>query len=104
MPMAPRPKPAATPHAASPTFCIARPATRTRRSRPSRASVKRRPCQMEALRWIWGRRGLADRRASVELDGGTLDILWREDGHVIMTGPAAVSFEGTFEADLLAAS
>ena len=50
------------------------------------------------------RRGLADRRASVELDGGTLDILWREDGHVIMTGPAAVSFEGTFEADLLAAS
>ena len=50
------------------------------------------------------RRGLADRRALVELDGGTLSIAWREDGHVIMTGPAAVSFEGTFEADLLAAS
>jgi len=50
------------------------------------------------------RRGLADRRASVELDGGTLSIAWRDDGHVIMTGPAAVSFEGTFEADLLAAS
>jgi diaminopimelate epimerase len=50
------------------------------------------------------RRGLADRRAKVELDGGTLDILWREDGHVIMTGPAARSFEGTFDADLLAAS
>ena len=50
------------------------------------------------------RRGLSDRRAFVELDGGTLDIVWREDGHVIMTGPAAVSFEGAFEADLLAAS
>jgi diaminopimelate epimerase len=40
----------------------------------------------------------------VELDGGILSIAWREDGHVIMTGPAAVSFEGTFEADLLAAN
>jgi len=48
------------------------------------------------------RRGLADRRAAVELDGGVLDICWREDGHVIMTGPAAVSFEGEFDADLLA--
>jgi diaminopimelate epimerase len=50
------------------------------------------------------RRGLAGRCGSVELDGGTLDIAWREDGHVIMTGPATVSFEGTFDADLLAAS
>jgi diaminopimelate epimerase len=48
------------------------------------------------------RRGLAGRWGSVELDGGTLDIAWREDGHVIMTGPATVSFEGTFDADLLA--
>jgi diaminopimelate epimerase len=47
------------------------------------------------------RRGLAERRAIVELDGGTLDIAWREDGHVIMTGPAKLSFEGTFDADLL---
>jgi diaminopimelate epimerase len=50
------------------------------------------------------RRGLTDRRATVDLDGGTLDIAWREDGHVTMTGPAAVSFEGTFDSDLLAAS
>jgi diaminopimelate epimerase len=50
------------------------------------------------------RRGLAERRAAVELDGGTLDITWHEDGHVIMTGPAALSFEGTFDADLLAAA
>ncbi len=49
------------------------------------------------------RRGLAERRAVVELDGGTLDIAWREDGHVIMIGPATLSFEGTFDADLLAA-
>lgn len=48
------------------------------------------------------RRGLAGRRAVVELDGGTLDISWREDEHVIMTGPAALSFEGSFEAGLLA--
>ncbi len=49
------------------------------------------------------RRGLTDRRADVELDGGTLDIAWREDGHVIMTGPATLSFEGMFDADLLTA-
>jgi diaminopimelate epimerase len=48
------------------------------------------------------RRGLADRCAVVELDGGTLDIVWREDGHVIMTGPAKLSFEGAFDTDLLA--
>jgi diaminopimelate epimerase len=50
------------------------------------------------------RRGLTDRRAAVELDGGRLDIAWREDGHVIMTGPAKLSFEGVFDSDLLAAS
>ena len=48
------------------------------------------------------RRGLTGRRATVALDGGTLDIHWREDGHVIMTGPAALAFEGSFDAALLA--
>ena len=47
------------------------------------------------------RRGLAERRAVVTLDGGSLDIDWREDGHVIMTGPAALSFEGHFDPSLL---
>jgi diaminopimelate epimerase len=47
------------------------------------------------------RRGLTGRRAAVALDGGTLDIHWREDGHVIMTGPAALAFEGSFDAALL---
>ena len=49
------------------------------------------------------RRGFADRCASVELDGGALDIAWREDNHIVMTGPAALSFEGVFDPDLLAA-
>jgi len=49
------------------------------------------------------RRGLAERRAVVELDGGSLDIAWREDGHVVMTGPAVLSFEGSFDPGLLPA-
>jgi diaminopimelate epimerase len=49
------------------------------------------------------RRGLTERRADVELDGGTLEIAWREDGHVIMAGPATLSFEGVFDTDLLTA-
>jgi diaminopimelate epimerase len=49
------------------------------------------------------RRRLVDRRAAVELDGGTLDIAWREDGHVIMTGPATTSFEGVVDTDRLTA-
>jgi diaminopimelate epimerase len=49
------------------------------------------------------RRGLTERRAAVELDGGALDIAWREDGHVIMTGPATLSFEGAVDTDLLTA-
>ncbi|MGH7047496.1 MAG: diaminopimelate epimerase [Stellaceae bacterium] len=48
------------------------------------------------------RRGLAGRRATVRLDGGNLDISWREDEHVIMTGPAALSFKGSFDRALLA--
>jgi diaminopimelate epimerase len=47
------------------------------------------------------RRGLVGRAAAVALDGGSLDILWRENGNVVMTGPAAVSFEGSFDTALL---
>jgi diaminopimelate epimerase len=47
------------------------------------------------------RRGLTGRHAKVALDGGVLDIDWREDGHVIMTGPATLTFEGTFDAALV---
>ena len=38
----------------------------------------------------------------VVLDGGVLDIAWREDGHVVMTGPVALSFEGVFDPNRLA--
>lgn len=49
------------------------------------------------------RRGLADRRAEVILDGGSLIIEWREaDGHVLMSGPTATSFTGIFDGSLLA--
>jgi diaminopimelate epimerase len=48
------------------------------------------------------RRGLAERKAEVLADGGTLAIEWREDGHVIMAGPVAVSFTGTLDPSLLA--
>jgi diaminopimelate epimerase len=40
------------------------------------------------------RRGLVDRAATLALDGGELFVEWRSDGHVIMTGPAAVDFAG----------
>jgi diaminopimelate epimerase len=41
------------------------------------------------------RRGLTDRKAAVELPGGVLEIEWREaDGHVLMTGPVELEFEG----------
>ena len=50
------------------------------------------------------RRGLADRAAEVVLDGGPLHITWREDGHVEMAGPVAVSFRGSLDPSLLAAA
>lgn len=40
------------------------------------------------------RRRLTERKASVELDGGLLAIEWREDDHVIMTGPYEFEFDG----------
>lgn len=44
------------------------------------------------------RRGMIPgRSASVVLDGGVLDIAWREDGHVEMTGPVATSFSGVLD-------
>ncbi len=43
------------------------------------------------------RRGLTGRHASVIVDGGELVIEWRDDGHVLMTGPIATSFTGEIE-------
>ena len=46
------------------------------------------------------RRGLTSRRATVVVDGGELEIEWRADDHVLMTGPVATAFTG--EIDLAA--
>ena len=43
------------------------------------------------------RRGLAERETEVILDGGSLRLAWRDDGHVIMTGPVATSFAGEID-------
>ncbi len=47
------------------------------------------------------RRGYTGRAAQVILDGGSLAIEWLADDHVLMTGPAAVSFQGTLDESLL---
>ncbi len=43
------------------------------------------------------RRGLTGRQVTVTLPGGPLQIEWRADGQVVMTGPAAESFRGDFD-------
>jgi diaminopimelate epimerase len=47
------------------------------------------------------RRELTAREVKVSLPGGDLLIEWREsDGHILMTGPYALDFEGTLPAEL----
>jgi diaminopimelate epimerase len=42
--------------------------------------------------------GRANRKSRIVMDGGTLDIEWREtDNHVYMTGPAAFVFDGEID-------
>lgn len=43
------------------------------------------------------RRGLCDRRVTVTLTGGPLVIEWTAEGRIMMTGPAAESFRGSFD-------
>ncbi|MEM9763577.1 MAG: diaminopimelate epimerase [Pseudomonadota bacterium] len=51
------------------------------------------------------RRGLTGRDVAVELEGGVLEISWREsDGHVVMAGPVASVFEGWLSPAFLAAA
>ena len=40
------------------------------------------------------RRGLTGRKVTIVLERGELEIEWLKDGHVLMTGPVAVSFTG----------
>ncbi len=50
------------------------------------------------------RRGLAERRTDIVLDGGMLAIEWRErDDHILMTGPSALSFVGDIDLGALEA-
>jgi diaminopimelate epimerase len=49
------------------------------------------------------RKKLTGRKASVTLPGGDLTIEWREsDGHVLMTGPVDLEWEGIFAPSLFA--
>ena len=48
------------------------------------------------------RRGLTGKAAIVEVDGGELIIAWREDNHVLMTGPVATAFTGEIDLSRLA--
>jgi len=38
--------------------------------------------------------GLTDRRVRVEMEGGRLEVEWREDGEVVLTGEAEVVYRG----------
>jgi diaminopimelate epimerase len=49
------------------------------------------------------RRGLAERRATVTMPGGDLAMAWRDDGHVLMTGPTALAFTGEVDLARIAA-
>ena len=49
-------------------------------------------CATAVAAKLTGRRGSS---SNIRMDGGTLGILWEEDtNHIMMTGPAAISFEG----------
>ena len=52
-------------------------------------------CATAVAAAITGRSG---RQSHIIMDGGALDIDWREnDGHVCLSGPATIAFEGTVE-------
>jgi diaminopimelate epimerase len=48
------------------------------------------------------RTGRTGRSVTVTLPGGPLHIHWREDGHILMTGPAETEFTGTFDPAIFA--
>ncbi|MBS0640153.1 MAG: diaminopimelate epimerase [Acetobacteraceae bacterium] len=47
------------------------------------------------------RRGLTHRRARVLVDGGALEIEWKDNGHVLMAGPAVTAFTGEIDLQAL---
>ena len=42
-----------------------------------------------------------ERKVKITLPGGELTIEWRADDHVLMTGPVAFEFNGTFDAEVV---
>ena len=50
------------------------------------------------------RRGLMDRQAVLHLDGGDIQITWRDDDHVLMAGPVAYVFDGVFDPRFIGAN
>ena len=48
------------------------------------------------------RRGLAGRAAEMMMDGGALHVAWRDDDHVLLSGPVATSFTGVLDDGLAA--
>ena len=50
------------------------------------------------------RRGLTGRRITVGVDGGELVIDWRDDNHVVMSGPAEESFRGSVDEEAFTAA
>ena len=38
--------------------------------------------------------GRTDRRVRVRMPGGTLEVVWRDDGEVLLTGAAEVVYRG----------
>lgn len=48
------------------------------------------------------RRKLSARRAAIIMDGGDSIVEWRDDDHVLLIGPTALSFRGTLDDGLIA--
>jgi diaminopimelate epimerase len=48
------------------------------------------------------RRGIAGHKATIILDSGRLQVQWTEQGRVLMTGPASLSYTGELAPELLA--
>ena len=72
------------------------------RSPLSTKSTAKSPERAQAI--AAARRGLTGRTVTLDLDGGTLQVTWRQDGHAVMTGPVATAYNGVLSADLLNAT
>jgi diaminopimelate epimerase len=48
------------------------------------------------------RKGLTGRHVTVTLPGGPMTIDWRDDDHIMMTGPAELEYEGRFNPAIFA--